>query len=212
LLAHWDAPATLFCNRCWIYVGGIRVNWDRKIVWLGLMALLLALGVAWISVSRVPDEEALARTERPPAPKAGFAAPDFTLQTRDGETIALADLRGPVVLLNFWATWCPPCRAEMPAIQDVYDGYQDQGFTVLAVDVGEGDAQVASFADERGLTFPILMDGDGTVSRRYQVRAMPSTFFIDQDGIIREVTLGGPMSEGFIESQVSGLLASHGGD
>ena len=186
--------------------------WDRKIVWLGLMAALLALGVAWISVSRVPDEEALARNERPPAPQAGFAAPDFTLETRDGETINLADLRGQVVLLNFWATWCPPCRAEMPAIQDVYDGYRDRGLTVLAVDVGEGDAQVAPFADERGLTFPILMDGDGAVSRRYQVRAMPSTFFIDQAGIIREVTLGGPMTEGFIESQVAGLLAGGAGD
>ena len=186
--------------------------WDRKIVWLGLMALLLGLGVAWISASRVPGEEALARTDRPPAPQAGFAAPDFTLETRDGETANLADLRGQVVLLNFWATWCPPCRAEMPAIQDVYDGYRDQGFTVLAVDVGEGEAQVAAFADEGGFTFPILMDRDGTVSRRYQVRAMPSTFFIDQEGVIREVTLGGPMTEGFIESQVTGLLAGGGDD
>ena len=73
-------------------------------------------------------------------------------------------------------------------------------------------SQVAAFADERGLTFPILMDGDSTVSRLYQVRAMPSTFFIDQEGIIREVTLGGPMSEGFIESQVATLLAGGGGD
>jgi cytochrome c biogenesis protein CcmG/thiol:disulfide interchange protein DsbE len=186
--------------------------WDRKITWLGLMAILLALGVAWIAASRVPVEEALARSDRPPAPGAGFAAPDFSLETRDGETMALADLRGQAVLLNFWATWCPPCRAEMPAIQRVYDKYRDQGFTVLAVDVGEGNAQVAAFVDERDLTFPILMDGDGAVSLRYQVRAMPSTFFIDQDGLIREVTLGGPMSEAFIESQVRELLTGEGDD
>jgi len=181
--------------------------WDRKISWVGLMAALLVLGVAWIAWSRVPDEEALARVDRPPAPQAGFAAPDFTLETRDGETISLSDLRGQAVLLNFWATWCPPCRAEMPAIQSVYERYRDQGFTVLAVDVGEGDAQVGAFVDEQGLTFPILMDRDANVSHRYQVRAMPSTFFIDPSGVIREVTLGGPMTEAFIESQVTSLLA-----
>jgi len=188
------------------------MNWDRKITWRGLMAALLALGAVWIAASRVPDEAALARSDRPPAPQTGFAAPDFTLETREGETVSLSDLRGQVVLLNFWATWCPPCRAEMPAIQKVYDQYADQGFTVLAVDVGEGDAQVAAFADERGLSFPILMDRDGAISTRYQVRAMPSTFFIDREGVIREVTLGGPMSEAFIESQVTGLLAGDRGD
>ena len=187
------------------------MNWNNKMTWRGLMVLLLVLGIAWIAASRVPAEEALARSDRPPSPQAGFAAPDFTLETPDGETISLSDLRGQVVLVNFWATWCPPCRAEMPAIQGVYDAYREQGFVVLAVDVGEGDAQVAAFADERGLTFPILMDREGTVSHQYQVRAMPSTFFVDQAGVIQEVTLGGPMTRAFIESQVTSLLAG-GGD
>jgi cytochrome c biogenesis protein CcmG/thiol:disulfide interchange protein DsbE len=188
------------------------MNWDRKITWRALMAALLVVGVAWIAVSRVPAGETLARTDRPPAPQAGFAAPDFSLETPDGATISLSDLRGQVVLVNFWATWCPPCRAEMPAIQGVYERYQDRGFSVLAVDVGEGDAQVAAFADQQGLTFPILLDRDTSVSNRYQVRAMPSTFFIDQSGTIQEVTLGGPMSEAFIESQVTGLLAEGGSE
>jgi cytochrome c biogenesis protein CcmG/thiol:disulfide interchange protein DsbE len=183
------------------------MNWDRKITWRGLMALILVLGIVWIALSRVPGEAALARTDRPPAPQAGFAAPDFSLETREGGTISLSDLRGQAVLVNFWATWCPPCRAEMPAIQRVYEDYRDQGFTVLAVDVGEGDAQVAAFVDEQGLTFPILLDRDGGVSKRYQVRAMPSTFFIDRSGVVREVTLGGPMTEAFIQSQVTELLA-----
>lgn len=186
------------------------MNWDNKLVWRGLMALLLALGVAWIAYSRVPAERVTARSDRPPAPQAGFAAPDFTLETRDGETISLIDLRGQVILVNFWATWCPPCRAEMPAIQQVYEQYRDQGFTVLAVDVGEGDAQVAAFVDKRELTFPILMDRDARVAARYQVKAMPSTFFIDREGIIQEVTLGGPMTASFIQSQVSNLLAAGG--
>ena len=180
--------------------------WDSKTTWRVLMALLLGLGILWIALSRVPQEEALARSQRPPSPQAGFAAPDFTLQTPDGQTLSLSDLRGQAVLLNFWATWCPPCRAEMPAIQQVYQKYRDRGFTVLAVDVQETDAQVAAFVQEQGLTFPILMDRDGAVSAAYQVKAMPSTFFIDRDGIIRQVTLGGPMAAAFIESQVTRLL------
>jgi cytochrome c biogenesis protein CcmG/thiol:disulfide interchange protein DsbE len=188
------------------------VTWDNKNIWRGTMAILLVVGIAWIAASRVPAEQALARTQRPPSPQTGFAAPDFSLATQDGESVNLANLRGQVVLVNFWATWCPPCRAEMPAIQQVYDKYRDQGFTVLAIDVQEGDAQVASFADQNGLTIPILIDHDGTVSNRYQVKAMPSTFFIDQNGVIQEVTLGGPMSVAFIESQVTGLLNSTGGE
>jgi cytochrome c biogenesis protein CcmG/thiol:disulfide interchange protein DsbE len=186
------------------------MNWDRKIAWRGLMALLLVLGVIWIGFSRVSGQEAMARSQRPPAPQVGFAAPDFTLETQDGGTISLADLRGQVVLVNFWATWCPPCRAEMPDIQQVYDRYREQGFTVLAVNQQEGEAQVAPFADQMGLTFPILMDRDGSVSARYRVNGLPSTFFVDRDGIVQNVTLGGPMSEAFIDSQVSSLLAADG--
>jgi cytochrome c biogenesis protein CcmG/thiol:disulfide interchange protein DsbE len=176
------------------------------------MVLLLVAGIVWIALSRVPGEEALARGDRPPAPQVGFAAPDFTLETRDGGAIRLSDLRGQVVVLNFWATWCPPCRAEMPALQQVYAKYRDQGFAVLAVDVAEGEAQVTPFADQQGLTFPILLDRDGSVSNLYQVRAMPSTYFVDRSGVIRQVTLGGPMTAAFIESQVTGLLAGEAND
>jgi cytochrome c biogenesis protein CcmG/thiol:disulfide interchange protein DsbE len=188
------------------------MNWDSKITWRGLMALLLVLGVTWIGFSRVSRPEAMARSERPPSPQVGFAAPDFTLETQDGGTISLADLRGQVVLINFWATWCPPCRAEMPAIQQVYDQYRERGFTVLAVNQQEGATQVGPFADQMGLTFPILMDRDGSVSARYQVNGLPSTFFVDRAGVVQNVTLGGPMTAAFIESQVTGLLARDGGE
>jgi cytochrome c biogenesis protein CcmG/thiol:disulfide interchange protein DsbE len=188
------------------------MSWDNRSTWRGLMILLLVLGVAWIGISRAAGEEAMARSDRPPSPQVGFAAPDFTLETLEGETVNLSDLRGQVVLINFWATWCPPCRAEMPAIQRVYDEYHDQDFTVLAVDVQEGEAQVTAFVEERGLTFPILMDGDGSVTARYQVLAMPSTFFLDQAGVVQEVTLGGPMTEAFIESQVTRLLDGEGSE
>jgi cytochrome c biogenesis protein CcmG/thiol:disulfide interchange protein DsbE len=187
------------------------MNWDSKIAWRGLMALLLVLGVTWIAFSRVSGQEAIARGEPPPSPQVGFIAPDFTLETRDGGTISLADLRGQAVLVNFWATWCSPCQAEMPAIQQVYDRYRDQGFTVLAVNHQEGDAQVGPFADQMGLTLPILMDRDGSVSARYRVNGLPSTFFVDRAGVVRNVTLGGPMTAAFIESQVTSLLATDSG-
>jgi peroxiredoxin len=186
------------------------MNWDNKNTWRGLMALVLVLGILWIAASRVPVEEAAARTGRPPSPQTGFAAPEFALETYQGEPIALADLRGQAVVINFWATWCPPCRAEMPAIQAVYDKYRDQGLVVLAVDQQETEAQVAPFAEEMGLTFPILMDREGAVSAQYQVKALPATFFVDRQGIVQEVTLGGPMAAGFVESQVSKLLGPEG--
>jgi cytochrome c biogenesis protein CcmG/thiol:disulfide interchange protein DsbE len=188
------------------------MNWESKTTWRGLMALLLGLGVAWIALSRVPAELAAGRSEHPPSPQVGFAAPDFALETLDGKMVTLSDLRGQAVLINFWATWCPPCRAEMPAIQHVYDRYRDQGFIVLAVDSQEGDTQVRAFTDQMDLTFPVLMDRDGSVFAGYQVMALPSTFFVDRAGIIYEVTVGGPMAEAFIESQVAALLAEDGGE
>jgi peroxiredoxin len=188
------------------------MNWDSKRTWRGLMTLLLALGVAWTALSRAPEQVAVAQNGGPPSPQTGFTAPDFTLDILGGGTVSLSDLRGQAVLVNFWATWCPPCRAEMPAIQRVYDRYRDQGFTVLAVDLQEDDAQVAGFAEEMGLTFPILMDRDGSVFARYRVMGLPSTFFVDQNGIIQEVTVGGPMTEAFIESQVTNLLTTSEGD
>jgi peroxiredoxin len=186
------------------------MNWDSKTTWRGLMALLLALGVAWIALSRVPAEATSAHRDRAPSPQTGFAAPDFTLESIDGQTVRLSDLRGQAVLINFWATWCPPCRAEMPAIQQAYDRYRDQGFTVLAVNLQESDAQVRAFADQFSLTFPILMDRSGSVSAQYRVRALPSTFFVDRAGVIRNVTVGGPMAHAFIESQVADLLTKGG--
>jgi len=172
------------------------------------MALLLVAGLAWIALSRVPGEEITTRHDRPPQPQRGFPAPDLSLETLEGETIALSDLRGQVVIINFWATWCPPCRAEMPALQKVYEQYRDQGLTILAVNQQESNQRVADFTGQFGLTFPILMDRDGRVFARYRVTALPTTFFVDREGVIREVTIGGPMSEPFIESQVTALLGA----
>lgn len=122
-----------------------------------------------------------------PQPEVGSYAPDFALPSLDGEQIRLSELRGQRVLLNFWATWCGPCRQEMPAIQARYNRGD---FAVLAVDFGETRQQVQSFVDEIGVALPVVLDEDGSVQELYRVRGYPTTFFIDAEGIIRFLHIG----------------------
>lgn len=136
----------------------------------------------------------------------GIPAQDFSLVDLDGNVHTLSEYEGQVVIINFWATWCRPCRSEMPALQAVYEQYQDEGLVLLAVNQDESLATINSFADEYDLSFPILMDDSLQVSRQYKIEAYPSTFFIDRRGRIRNREFGGPMSKSFIESQVLGLL------
>ena len=171
---------------------------------------LLAAGLAWIWLSAAPS--GTTTSGRIPAPQAGFLAPDFTLQTPDGDTVTLSELRGRPVLINLWASWCSPCRQEMPAIQRAYDLYRDDGFVVLAVNVTAQDNETAAlaFADELGLSFPILMDRKGEVARLYENRALPSTYFVDAEGVISEVVIGGPMAEALLVTRVQTLLENGG--
>jgi peroxiredoxin len=172
--------------------------------------LALLLGAAWIFLS--PPAPQPSPGGRPPAPQAGFAAPDFTLTAVDGETVTLSDLAGRPVLVNLWASWCVPCRAEMPAMQRTYDRFKAAGFVVLAVNVTSQDSRTAAiaFATEHGLTFPILFDETGEVARLYENRALPSSFFVRPDGIIEEIVIGGPMAEVLIETRVLALFGPEG--
>ena len=166
---------------------------------------MLLLGGIWIAASRLAPSD-LAQAQA--APQTGFLAPQFTLETLSGENITLADLRGHPILINLWASWCLPCRAEMPAIQRVYDRYRDQGFTVLAVNMTLQDSRKAAedFVNEFGFTFPILLDVDGQVASLYRLRALPSSYFVDAYGYIQEVVIGGPMDEALLASRVEQLL------
>lgn len=122
-----------------------------------------------------------------PQPVVGSPAPDFALPALDGEQVRLSDLRGQRVLLNFWATWCGPCRQEMPAIQARYN---HGDFAVLAVDFGETRQQVQNFVNEIGVDLPVVLDADGSVQELYRVRGYPTTFFIDTKGVIRLFHIG----------------------
>jgi cytochrome c biogenesis protein CcmG/thiol:disulfide interchange protein DsbE len=175
--------------------------------WTLATASILVLGVIWTFASRVPVA-ATTGGAPPPSPRQGFSAPDFTLETLDGDHVNLSDLRGKAVLVNFWASWCPPCRAEMPAIEKVYRAYKDLGFEVLAVNTTNQDEvdAASAFVRELGLTFPIPLDRTGAVSASYNLHGLPSSYFVGPDGVIRSVVVGGPMSEALIQSKVEDLL------
>ncbi len=117
-------------------------------------------------------------------------APDFTLKSESGENIRLEEQRGKVVMINFWASWCAPCRKEMPLLDDLYDRYKDAGFTLFGVNVEQNPEAAKKFLEDVGVSFPILYDPESDVSRTYQVSAMPTTVMVDRDGEVRYVNRG----------------------
>lgn len=126
----------------------------------------------------------------PPPPRVGAEAPDFTLTALDGSQVSLRDFRGKKVILNFFATWCPHCRAETPALVSYYNDMSAQGIAIVAVNLGEGKDKVTAYQKEFNVTFPLLLDADGAVGRMYYVTSIPLNIFIDAQGIIRSGYVG----------------------
>jgi peroxiredoxin len=142
-----------------------------------------------------------------PAARLGSPAPDFTLPTADGGTVRLADLKGKPVLINFWATWCQPCREEMPAMQELYEQYRDRGLVILAIDMEEDLRPVRRWIDQGGYTFTFLLDSEGEQVKRYNINASPTSYFVARDGVIRDLKLGA-LSRGEMQTRVEKLLDS----
>jgi len=124
------------------------------------------------------------------APQVGKQAPDFQLPNLEGQPISLSDFRGKPVLVNFWAVRCPPCRFEMPFIQAIFEESSDTELVVLAVDIGEAPSTVKDFIQSGNFSFPVLLDTDQDVALEYNIRAIPTTFLIDKDGIIQVIKVG----------------------
>ena len=185
-------------------------RWWHSLAALGIgLVLGLAIGGVFILLSwlltppqdRPPLSELVfakaqqffLRTDSVQAPTLGSVAPDFALQTLDGETIRLSDLRGKGVVLNFWASWCIPCRREMPELVRVYETHRTEGLEILALNVTAQDSlpAVQAFVEELQLPFPVLLDKTGTVSTDlYQLRGLPTSVFINQEGVMVRIYVG----------------------
>ena len=120
----------------------------------------------------------------------GQSAPDFALKSASGENLRLSEHRGDVVMVNFWATWCGPCRQEMPLLEELHSRYERVGFSLLGVNIDDNSSKAMNMARELGVTFPVLFDSRKEVSKLYQVDAMPVTVLIDREGTVRYVHQG----------------------
>ena len=151
-------------------------------------------------------------TSQDPATRGGEStlikkpAPDFTLQDLKGNQVSLSDFRGQPVVLNFWATWCMPCRAEIPYLDALYTKYKDQGLVVIGVNVETDYMKVKHFAESR-ISYTVLLDGS-TQSQGYDISGIPCTYYIDREGIVRHRSVGfAPSGEVLIEEKIKELLA-----
>lgn len=193
----------------------------RRLFWqLGLLGLVLALlsacgaatpaatGGGTLPVISTPGS--VIATGVVPSPAGGLAvgelAPDFVLTYADGNQVKLSDLRGRPVILNFWATWCGPCRLEMPDLVRVYQEHAADGLVVIGVNFQEDAGRIEEFAEEFDITFPLVADA-GDIARAYQVRVMPSSYFIDKDGIVKTRWLG-VLTPSVIEKNLAAIAGS----
>jgi peroxiredoxin len=178
-------------------------------LWSTVVGLGLIAGGVWLILSRFPINTGSSAAgnvvSSEPAPLAGHPAPDFELKTLEGGTLRLSDFKGRPVIVNFWATWCPPCRAEFPDFQKVS---VEQGNTVVIIGVnhtsGDSPQLVPGFVEEFGITFPIVLDESGDTVKTYRVVGLPTTVFIDSNGIIKEVFTG-PINKAYLEGKLADL-------
>ncbi len=180
--------------------------------WTILLLLAALLGTAWIILSREPVLQASGPITLTEAPIVGHPAPDFALQTAVGQTVTLSEITnqsggsGRPVVLNFWASWCAPCRVEMPSLQQASVIYNGR-VAFIGINQGEDFATITDFGNEYRVTYPLLMDPDNQVNRLYEVNSLPTTVFIDQNGIVREVVIG-ILSEAVLQDRVESMLAN----
>jgi peroxiredoxin len=168
---------------------GGRVDRRRVVLSVGLAIALVA--AAWFVGGRAGfGQIGRGGVNQDLLPKAGQPAPDFTAVSLDGEIVSLSDFRGKPVWLNFWGSWCPPCRAEMPDIEAAYEQLAPRGLVLLAVSLGDPPAQAAEFAARNHVTFTVLLDPNRTLtSAAYPVYNFPTHIFVDETGVVRKVVL-----------------------
>jgi cytochrome c biogenesis protein CcmG, thiol:disulfide interchange protein DsbE len=177
----------------------------RALLW----ALVVAMAIGWLFPGGGLENlrSLIGPNPRPFVPEIGRPAPPLRLPVAGGGDADLVAFRGKVVIINFWATWCIPCRAEMPAIERSYQAHRWRGFEVLGVDVQERESDVVVFLKDVGVTFPSAIDRTGEVVLAYRANALPTTVFIDREGIVRDVHVG-PLTAEMLDERLDRLLAS----
>jgi cytochrome c biogenesis protein CcmG/thiol:disulfide interchange protein DsbE len=174
--------------------------------WKWISLVILALSAGWIALSTqlIPPPVATSIS----APQIGLLAPSITLPSLQNGEQNVHLSKGKVVLVNFFASWCPPCKAEMPALQKTYSKYQPDGLEIFAITNLQQDnlTDTQMFIKAAGARFPVLLDQDGTVFREYAIRALPTTFLIDSSGRIRKIFYGGPLTEGLLATEIERAL------
>lgn len=149
----------------------------------------------------------LSEAAKDPPPRLGSPAPSFQLKDLGGQPVDLESFRGRPVWITFWASWCPPCRAESPEIKAAYERHANSGLVILAIDVGEDPGTVGDYVAKAGLPFVVGLDRTTAVAAMYRVRGLPTHFFVDVDGVLREVKIG-PMGNKEIERRLGSLIGS----
>jgi peroxiredoxin len=179
----------------------------KKKHFIAIALTLLLLSFSWTLLTPALFPPAQAENELTAA-HPGFLAPGFTLETPQGQTLSLSDYRGQPVLVFLWASWCSVCKATMPGLQAVYMDYQTRGFEILAVNTTSQDTLSAAvnYFSTQDYTYPFLIDGDGSVSRMYQLHALPTSVLVGPDGIVVDVVIGSGLSEGYLRAELDSLL------
>ena len=167
--------------------------------------LVVLAGSVVIAFSRLPAEM---HTRAVSAPQVGFVAPGFAGNLANGGTLTQQQLTNTPVVLNFWASWCPPCRAEMPALQKMSDRYAPAGVRFISVNstVQDDPSAALAFLAQNNITFDTVMDQDGSITRAYLVNSLPSTFYIAPNGKVSAVVIGGPISEASLIGNIERML------
>lgn len=178
---------------------------NSRFAWSIFIVTLALAGTGWIALSQEPVTTFNPGSDLTEAPIPGYLAPQFILNSTVGEEIAMQDYLGRPVILNFWATWCPPCRAEVPHFQDASVKYKGRAI-ILGIDQGEPQSVVTDFANSFALSYPLLLDQDNSVNRQYGVSALPTTVFVDAQGIVREVFTG-IINGAVLQDRIENLLA-----
>ncbi len=188
-------------------------SFNPKLLWLVLVAIIVIAGGVWFGLNSTSESavtnNTAAANDLPAAPIAGHHAPDFTLRNLEGQEVSLSDFRGQPVIINFWATWCGPCRVEMPEFQNAFNAHETDGLVVLGVNLTERDSidAVPGFLDEFGLTFPVVLDQAGDVANTYNVFGQPASVFVNKDGTVHQVFYG-PVNKTFIDDRIAELFSS----